>query len=445
MATVDYNLTSFPNEKVNLTTLEQEAQAINVLNIIYTSVTLVNGDTVRFTLQQSPDTEQTNKLNQLVAEHQGLDETVYTYSITETSNNKIATDSFHVNIVSSTIKSAIKDVVADGVNFRAVFKSELDSSDKTTLDNLVANHDGVSIPLQAPSVKLSAHTQNDSALRVAVVGREGDEQVRCSHDFARPYTWFGDSVRITSQSLSQSNDNTWHFPHKNIINLTHGYVFNEEADILREPNGHGYSLEIFSGSVKLQEAPIYTKNFSRGGDYYLNYSDGTLTTSKRYPSGSLFSNYSYENGSTWTLKPEPGEYISIESAEVQFSEDVILNDNINFETWGFVAAFAPDLAQSNGGPLPDTMKIKLGEKKYKRFTQLIDDSRGAYPTVPAVGGKERGMTKPIYGFPFTYQAARRLLSSAGMELRVKMEENYAAEGDHATVTLYTVAGSESEL
>lgn len=294
-------------------------------------------------------------------------------------------------------------------------------------------------------VILESHKQGDQAIRVAQVGREGTEFIRVSHDFTKTFTWFEDSIRVSGEILSQSLPSVFHTQHTNIINLTHGYVYDEERDIQRETTGHGYHVEIFSGSYKLKQNPIYEDEWIDGGEYRVDYVSGTIETSSSFNSGELTINYSYSQGSTWYLRPEPGQYISVESAEVQFGTDIEMNDTVSMETWGYVIAFAPHLAQSNGGPLPDQMKILLGFKKYKRFSQFIDDSKGAFPEIPPSGGEKRGTKSPIYEFPFNYQVKRILVHSKGLEIRVRMEKDRPMGGSYATATFYTVVGPESEL
>jgi hypothetical protein len=294
-------------------------------------------------------------------------------------------------------------------------------------------------------VSLFSHKQGDQAIKVAQVGREGTEIIRVSHDYSKPYTWFEDSVRVTGEILSQSNPNLFWCQHQNIINLTHGFVYDEERDIQREPLGHGYHVKVFSGSYELKQNPIYEDDWVEGGEYKIDYISGSIITSASYEPSDLTVDYSYSSGSCWYLRPEPGQFISLENAEVQFGEDIVMNDTVSMETWGYVGYFAPHLAQSNGGPLPDNMKIMLGSKRYKRFSQFIDDSKGSFPSIPITGGEKRGTKTPIYEFPFNYQVKRTLLHSLGMEIRVRLEKDRAMGGNFATATFYTVVGSESEL
>jgi hypothetical protein len=122
-------------------------------------------------------------------------------------------------------------------------------------------------------------------------------------------------------------------------------------------------------------------------------------------------------------------YLDIEGAEAQFSKDAILNDDIQFDIFGY-----------NPNDLPN--KVLYARSTYKKFVNYIDEAIGSYPMIAAIGGAGRGCPVEVYGFPFRYGTVRRLLSSHGIELRVRLKSNTAFGGTHATATFYCTVKPE---
>jgi hypothetical protein len=115
---------------------------------------------------------------------------------------------------------------------------------------------------------------------------------------------------------------------------------------------------------------------------------------------------------------------------------VVLNDTVIYDVVGFCIIFAPELAESNGGPIPDYQRITLGEHIYKTVFQIIDQARGAYPVIPAFGGSARGSSKPTYGYPMIYGTVWELFFDYGMQLRCYLNADKVFGGERATATFY---------
>lgn len=286
-------------------------------------------------------------------------------------------------------------------------------------------------------VPLVKKYQKDSAQPVVLVGREGKETIWATHNFADKTTWYGDSVR-TSEGLSDSGNNlTFSGSHVNWIDLVHGKVFDEDA--IAEDVPHGYSVIVVVDNVTQSARAAFSQ---AGGDYTVNYRSGSVTFFSPVTS-SVTCSYSYENGSTWYLKPTTGRTLDIQDAEAQFAKNTFFNDTIIFAAYGAVQHFAPQYLIENGGPLPRDYMIPLETNKYKTFMQMVDEARGSYPTVPAISFNERTINSEIYGFPFVYSATRRMWNKKKMELRVSLENNTEFYGDRATATFYCISRDES--
>lgn len=320
---------------------------------------------------------------------------------------------------------------ADTVNFESTYKTS--GSQAASLD------DALILGTIANGIPLIKKYQSDSAMPVTIVGREGSETNWSTHNFCDATTWYGDSVR-TEEVLFNSGDNlTFSGSHQKWINMYGGKVFDEGA--LVTDVDHDYLANIIVGGVTMSAQNQFTQT---GGDYSINFRSGSITFFSPITS-SVTCSYSYANGSSWYLTPEPTKALDIEQAEIQFSDNVLMNDRVNFIVEGPIDIFAPQLLISNGGPYSPGTLIPVETTYYDTIYQMIDEALGSYPVIPAIGGPTRGISSSIFGFPFTYNAVRRLRSVYGLRLKVKLDNDLEFGGDRATATFYCVARNESDL
>jgi len=366
--------------------------------------------------------------------------TTYHYSIQgDFPNHVVNTGSLQLQVQASAIVTAIDYITTSGDDCSIVFKDALSVGDKAILDGLVAAHTGAADPIPpvspdgSPIITLKAQ-QSDNALRVAITGRDGEEWITASHNFADKTTWFSTSVRYTNEAMTDSGDGlTWTIAsaRKPWVDLTHGKVLWE--DDIHTP----YLVAVKVDGVTKTEDPMY----GAAAHYSVDYVNGTVTFHASQAGKAVTVSYSHVQNSTWIVRPESGKKISIEEAEIQLSADLSYNDVIRVSFWGYVIAFAPQLAQSNGGPLPDLEKIELRSRRYLRHDQIIDEAKGAYPHIGAIGGPG-GHTAIRYGYPMIYKTVSTLYASAGMELRGQLENDITFGGERATVTFYGVKEDE---
>ena len=281
--------------------------------------------------------------------------------------------------------------------------------------------------------------QSDKALRVAHVGRIGSEVIYATHNFSDKTTWYSESLRVTDEALTDSGDGLlWNSTNTDWIDMVHGKIMDEEAIRLENEPTHEYLVVVKVDSVEKTQRTPYV---SSGGDYSVDFATGTITFFSSQAGKTVEASYSHENGSTWIMRPSTGMKLTIEDAEAQFSADVVVNDTIKFAAWGVADVFAPQLVPS---PLPSGTLIELPPNtRYMRLDQIIDEARGAYPEIPALGGATRGNLKARFGFPFRYGAVKTLSSAALMELRVTLEGNLVFGGERTTATFYCSSETES--
>ena len=282
------------------------------------------------------------------------------------------------------------------------------------------------MPVQVQGALGSVQLNEDFSILMTQEARTGTELIMVTHNFCDTTTWYTSSVRVEDAALTDSGDGLlWNSAHSSWIDLQHGKMFDEDAIAADAP--HGYSVVVtVDGLEAVQRAPFKTT----GGDYSVNYADGSITFFSSRAGAAVLATYSYATDSTWIMAPDPGARIDIESVEAQFSADVVLRDTIQFEIWGY-----------NPMDLPN--KVPYAMTSYKSLRNFIDEAQGSYPVVPPIGGDQgRGISQAVYGFPFRYGTIRKMPSSYGLELRVRLVEDLAFEGEHATATFYCTVREE---
>jgi len=359
--------------------------------------------------------------------------TQYSFNITGSfPNAAVDTGKLSTEILGDpNILIALSDVNLSGSFCNAVFKDALSLSGSAALDALVAAHDGVPEPDPTtsdnrPIVALSAE-QADKAIRVVIDGRTGSEFIRATHNFCDKTSWFTQATQVTSGTLHDSGDGlTFSASNMCWTDTTHGKVLEED----KLSTDYGVAVRV-DGVEKVQK----NKHWGTTGDYTVDYCSGTVTFDSSV-TGSVDADFWHSSGSAWYLEPAEGKVLHLEDAEAQFSEDVLMHTGICFIVEGYAAVFAPQLG------LPAGTRIPIMETKYRTFAQIIDESRGAYPLIPAIGGV-RGLSSNVYGFPFNYSTVRSLQHAYGMRLRVELEDpDKVFGGSRATATFYCVSKDE---
>jgi len=282
----------------------------------------------------------------------------------------------------------------------------------------------------------------ETALKVTTVGREGEEIVWATHNFADKTSWYSNSTQYTNIKLL-SGDNGYTFyasgtlKNESWIDLYNGKVLHENN--IRQAFNGKYDVSIFVDGIKKEMKTCVNKYCTTcPGDYTVDFVSGTVKFENQITSSEVYGNFSIPVDSWWTLRPMPGTILDVEGAEMQFSEDIILTDNIIMQILGYVEVFAPQYWQQNGGPFPTNYKIVLGEYEYKSLAEFVDETDGSFPVVPAIGGENRGIKSAMYGLPFKYNTIRTLYPEYGLEIRVGLKHNHPYDGFRATATFYCI-------
>lgn len=376
--------------------------------------------------------------------------TKYTYSIQDDfPNHAVASDRLLGEIRASAIVTAVDYINTDSDDCDIWFKAALSSGDEDTLDDLVAAHSGTPLPNPTyesdgtPIVSLYAK-QSGGVPMVTSVPRIGSEWIFGTHNLADKCSWFGDSVRVTDETLSAADlGYTYVSDHENWVDMLSGRVHNDDVWVLLQqmlnpgdPHGYGVVVTV-NGATKTMREPFE----SSGGDYEVLWDDGKIVFFSSQLGKTVTASYNYATTSTFYLRPFPGKVLSVETAEADISLDAIMADGVVYGVW----------TDGEGG------KVCTGSYVYKRAGQIPTEAKGNYPKLTAMGAttsellisdirefrrKSRGVKSDRHALPFQYSTARHLYSSKGDELRVFTAHNRALGGEHVTMTFYCTEEDE---
>lgn len=403
--------------------------------------------------------------------------TLYQYTVVGESPdfpNGVDEERFKQEVAGSSIVTALDYMGRNGGTLDVWFKAELSSGDKDLLDALVAAHSGDPLDTNVVKVVISNElgkvmAQNDLVPHFAVTSRIGSEAIYATHNYCDPCTWYSESERVTEEALSTSDDLTYGSGHENWIDMFGGHVFDDdglrEDQVIFDPdNPHGYKVLVETSSdggstwdIAKQRPPFETT----GGDFTVDYAAGSITFSSSQSGKQVRASYSYENGSCWILRPLAGKQLTIEKAEIQFSEDIDFSSTLVMTVYGWVEQFSPTdwNQQSPSGPLwyptgvgapsgsgkdgdlyydsstpklyayvtpygwvpvdagqaPSGYLVPLERTSYKTLAQLLDESVSLFPSFPNIGDS-RAVGQPVHILQFHYGVAKLMFSSLGMEM-----------------------------
>lgn len=245
-------------------------------------------------------------------------------------------------------------------------------------------------------------------------------------------TWFPASARVTDEPLAPVGSVAT-LAHQNAIDVTHGKITNEDVV------GAAYRLQVKRADDSLMvERDFHYQNLVLLGvippgsepswDYEVNYATGQITFASLPPVG-VKASYSYAQSSLTVIGPPSGQDLQVVSVEVNFSDDVQMLDSVVFQPYVYNPADHP-----NRVPYGDPLK-------YKSVWDLIAESNGASPEIPAIcpAPNLRGMNgKKARILNWAYATKTALSSAVGAELHLALEHDQAFTGTYATVAFYGV-------
>lgn len=238
-------------------------------------------------------------------------------------------------------------------------------------------------------------------------------------------SWFTGSIKAEDEVLTSANGISWQSQNQYWIDMTHGRQTFEDM-ILTENPGQ-WTVTVTVDDVKATQDVDYTVDFP----------SGIVTFSESKAGKTVKATYWYASTGLFLVKPRDGKKLTIQRIEIQFDTNVILRDNMEYQAYGYVSEFAPELTQAPYNMQPDDL-IPIGDHwVYKNARDYMSDSNGAWPIIPDFGGNEgRGAGHDTITLTWRYLSRSVFYSSSGMELRIGMSNNTPHGGKFATATVY---------
>jgi len=303
-------------------------------------------------------------------------------------------------------------------NYKSLCTSTYSSDDALVLGNIANN-----IPLVQPRT-------TTGLIRTSSEKTEISKKNFFSHNWCDKTTWYTDSVRVVDEIAVNSGDNkTYHLNDGYIIDVSHGKLFLE--DFLKDSNGNSYKISVKVNDIEVEEIDPHDNQ----GDYLVDYVLGKIIFTNTLNELDVVKvTYHYATTSTFIIKPDQNKKLNISIAEVQFSQDIILNDAIVFQPFGYVDVFAPHLV----GALGSGTKIPLEDPViYKTIGDFQCDAFKAYPAYPKLSESTwRGMSQPLLVFDWDYISSTSIYEKYGMEIRVSLQHHEPFGGYYASASFY---------
>lgn len=264
--------------------------------------------------------------------------------------------------------------------------------------------------------------REDGAILVQRERRREKDVEHPSHNFTDPTTWWGESIRVTGETLT-GGPTDFNSVQTNWIDLTHGKVARENRVSIGEPSGHGYSVRIYANGVEKTERAAFK---SSGGHYSVNYATGVVTFFSA-PSTPVTADYSHTGsgaaGSKWTLAPTSGKRLDLESAVVYFSKDIDFNElTIIQEFWT--------------GANKDKTII------YKTVGNFLVESMASW-TIPTMNtSPDQGTSQDLIALKLRFESVIQLLDSTSQKITIRLSNVGNMLGGFAMATFHGTSHTE---
>lgn len=282
---------------------------------------------------------------------------------------------------------------------------------------------------------------SDGRPRFAIEKGDATKKTFYSHDWSDKTTWYQESVRVVDEVATDSGDHTtYNLAHNYVIDTFHGKLCQE--DFLLDGDSNSYRVTVKVDDVEQDEVDPHTGT----GDYTVTYagaSNGAIVFEQALAGTETVKvTYHYSpttsGNSTFTVAPSDGKCLHIDLVECQFPSDLVINDTMRYQVYGWVDVFAPQLTPD---PYPSQTLIPLGNPLvFKTMNDYFADSNGAHVSYPALSASNwRGTSVTTYILQWNYVRSTVLHIEYGMELRMSLDHDTPMGGNGVFASLYAAS------
>lgn len=228
-----------------------------------------------------------------------------------------------------------------------------------------------------------------------------------TYNYTDETTWWQESLEVTNELLTTSNDLTFNFANAKVINI------NEIIDLRSIPSSKCLQVKVNGNTIDYNNSAIAS----------VDYLNGTITFTSSQAGNTVTASYAYvdmtnDNRSTWTLTPATGASVAITGAKVKISKNITLTDPIVF-TIGINPAIIP------GGI--------AAQRTYRSLKDFIGFS-SEWEVLPAIGEYSQDIVHLIYD----YKGSIILDANLGMYATLKLQNNVVQTGEIALSTIQCI-------
>lgn len=260
----------------------------------------------------------------------------------------------------------------------------------------------------------------------------------CSHDFSDPTTWYQRSQRHLEETPTTSDHFSYQLAHFPVINGNSYKLYGRE-NAMPMPDSSFTGRAQFQLEIKINGNTVLQNDVNYA--WTINYMTGQLIFTNRIPNDDIVTvNYSAISEqdpfpSRYILKPPTGKMLVVEHVEIQFSETVIINDDIVFSLWAGLP-----IEQSPAYGLPQYVNSPMNpwRQSYRCAHDFVNNGNEGQGYIAPFGGTERGLSSNTLVFPFKYIQAFPVESKWNSELHIELAHNLPyGNADIATCSFYT--------
>jgi hypothetical protein len=283
--------------------------------------------------------------------------------------------------------------------------------------------------------------------------------------------WYPGALQVTDEQLTDDgNQITYHSVNDYWIDLKHGRVFKEDKVLAATP-AYAVSIEVSTDGGSTWVPKTENPWGQTTGDYTVDYESGDIVFNSALGVGDLVqASYYYADSYVFYLQPDAGKMLKVIYAEVQYSENIRFNANVNFAIEVYIDPQNPPLG-----------RVEMTSYSFKRLRNFYEESIGPYPVMPAHGGEaevveitgttniqakldegytvlgtrydadwialmhgikangNRAMQFKLLTVPFHYNAFVPLYSVLGMRIKITLENNTPLGGTFGNITFYCLS------
>ena len=238
----------------------------------------------------------------------------------------------------------------------------------------------------------------------------GEETTVVSHDLCHPTTWYQKATQVTDEILRRVDD-AYTTAHKNLICLRRGFMYQENTLTFQESFNVKVNDVVVTDLTKFEVEPITGT---------ITFVDGFITT----PATDVVK-CTYEHGedSTYEIQTCTDYLWRILKTEVQLDAGIIITSPVIME----IVIDHPSYGAN----------IVMKQYVYKNLRDFLNGSNLGY-SIPAFGGtkEDAGYSGQVIILPFPYKKPTELGVGLNARIRIRLEDNIAANGKFGTVTFY---------